>query len=147
MTLGQFPALRHFKIQPLVSLKDHAIMLHFLKQLLSISSPNTTGSHIETLTIEITWTDLVEEWTDFGHGRDLFSSDAEWSALDEALTSGKYVSLHKVVWVFRLEKLGDKWEDEEFEKSSTLSCVNALFPMFKALLNTGRTLETNLELI
>jgi hypothetical protein len=145
MTLGQFPALRHFKIQPLVSLIDHAIMLHFLKQLLSILSPNT--SHIETLAIEITWRDFVDDWTDFGHGRDLFSSDAEWSALDEALTSGKYVSLHKVVWVFRLDILGDKWEDLEFEKSSTLSCVNALFPMFKALLNTGRTLETNLELI
>jgi hypothetical protein len=79
------------------------------------------------------------------------SSDAEWSALDEALTSGKYVSLHKVVWVFSLAMVGKMWKVLEFEKSSTvtLPCVNALFPMFKALLvNTGRTtLETNLEFI
>jgi hypothetical protein len=145
MALDQFPALQHFKIQFLVSLDEHAIMLHFLKKLLSISSPNT--SHIETLAIEITWRDFFDDWRDFGHVRDLFSSDAEWSALDEALTSGKYVSLHKVVWVFRLDMLGDKWEDLEFEKSSTLPSVNALFPMSKALLNTGRTLEKNLEFI
>jgi hypothetical protein len=68
MALGQFPALRHFKIQPSAKVpEDHAIMLQFLKQLLSISSPNT--SHIETLAIEITWRGFVDDWTDFGHDR------------------------------------------------------------------------------
>ena len=137
--LGRFPALRHFNIQLPISFKDNLPMLSFLNQLLSISS-STSG--IETLEIKITWSDAKNEQV----LKDLFSSGAEWSTFDEVLTSEKFVSLRKVVLDLRL-KMDDDHRNLEY-RDLTLSYVNVLFPMFRALTSGRgqRTLETHIKI-
>jgi hypothetical protein len=137
--LGRFPALRHFNIQLPISFKDNLPMLSFLNQLLSISSYT---SRIETLEIKITWSDAKNERV----LKDLFSSGAEWSTLDEVLTSEKFVSLRKVVLDLRLE-MDDDHRNLEYG-DLTLSYVNVLFPMFRALTSGRgqRTLETHITI-
>lgn len=114
-------------------------MLSFLNQLLSISS-STSG--IETLEIKITWSDAKNEQV----LKDLFSSGAEWSTFDEVLTSEKFVSLRKVVLDLRL-KMDDDHRNLEY-RDLTLSYVNVLFPMFRALTSGRgqRTLETHIKI-
>ena len=53
---------------------------------------------IETLEIKITW-------SDDGHGKDLFSSDAGWFMLDEVLTGEKFVSLKHVILDFSFKMM------------------------------------------
>jgi hypothetical protein len=137
LDLDRLPALRHFEIQEQSSFEDNVSLLAFLNQLLSTSTPS---SGIETLGIDITWAGV-----DVGCGKDLFLSDVGWSTLDELLASEKFVSLRKVVL-----SLGLKMREKKFlesERTLTLPYVNALFPKFRALADTHRTLEIHLEVI
>jgi hypothetical protein len=142
--LSRFPALRHFKIQRWSSCQDNLAELCFLTQLFSTSS---SSSGIEALEIEITWHSVRN-----GHERDLFSSDAGWSTLDELLTSETFGSLRRVVLHLRLEmemvlsseKVSCSDSDlhiSKSEKCSSLPYVNDLFPLFRTLTNAQRTLE------
>ena len=140
--LGWFPALRHLKIQRRSSYKDHLAALHFLTRLLSISS---TG--IEVLEIETTWNSV---WR--GHGKNLFSSDAGWSTLDQLSTSEMFASLRKIV--LHLDLWMNVPRDSlhlqpilESERNLTLPYVNDLFPLFKALTDPQRTLELHLAVV
>ena len=135
LDLNRLPALRHFKIQEQTSFKNNVSLLSFLDQLLSTSTPS---SGIETLEINITWTQV-----DVGCGKDLFSSELGWSALDKLFTSRKFVSLRKVVLNLGL-KMEEK-ENLESERNLTLPYLNPLFPKFRALADTHRTLEIHLE--
>jgi hypothetical protein len=86
-----------------------------------------------------------------GHGKSLFSSDAGWSTLEEVLTCEKFASLRKVVLglVLEIERVhsDDYYRSLEIERNSTLPDVNALFPMFRGLTGTHRTLEIQLKVI
>jgi hypothetical protein len=141
--LGQFPALRHLKIQRRSSYQDHLDLLHFLTRLLSISS---TG--IEVLEIEITW-DRVRR----GDGKDLFSSDAGWSTLDQLLTSQMFTSLRKIVlhldlWMILPTDCPQSLQPIlESERNLTLPYVNDLFPLFKASTDPRRTLGSHLAVV
>ena len=151
--LGLFPALRHFKIQWRSSSWDNLSRLPFLTQLLSSSIG------LKTLEIELTWHHVLG-----GHGKDLFLSDARWSALDQLLTSQTFVSLSKFILRLRLEmELSSArlfWGSQidyhhdleerqilELERNLTLPHVNDLFPLFRALTDTRRILETHLEVV
>jgi hypothetical protein len=131
--LGRLPALRHFKIQLPSSFPSNIHMLSFLQKLLSVSS-STSG--IETLEIKITWSN--------GCGKDLFSSDAGWSTLDEVLTGENFLSLKKLILDFYLFACDDHRNKLDY-KNFILSYVNVLFPMFKTLTSRQCTLETYVE--
>ena len=131
LDLGRLPALRHFKFLEQGSLEKNVTLLKFLNQLLS---PSTSSSGIETLEIDITYIYL-----DAGCGEDLFSSDAGWSTLDNLFTSEKFASLRKVVLSLVLEM--EEVDDLELERRDTRPYVSVLFPMFRALADTQRTLE------
>ena len=155
LDLGRLPALRHFKFRVLMDPGDdedeedededededecaHLLLLDFLNQLLSTSTPS---SGIETLEIDITY-DSVEARV--GCGKDMLS-DAGWSRLDSLFTSEKFVSLRKVVLSLDLS-IAQKEMNLESERNLTLPYVNALFPMFRSLadthpVDTQRTLE------
>ena len=148
--LGRLPALRHFKIQMRSSCDDNQDLLCFLTRSFSISS---SSSGIETLEIGITWYNVRN-----GHGKDLFSFDAGWSALDELFTSKMYGSLSKVILRLRLQMgvdwiwLGTQfggWDQQiwEPERNLTLPYVNNLLPLFRALTDAQRTLETHFEAV
>ena len=135
--LGRFPALRHFKIEQTCSYRYNRALLRFLDCLLSIPS---SPSGIEVLETRITWFDVKD-------GKDLFSSDAGWSMLDELFTSQRFVSLRNVV--LRLELQMVEFHPRhmmELERNLTLSHVNDLFPLFRAS-NTQRTLEIHLKVV
>ena len=118
------PALRHFKIHLHISFKDNISILAFLKYSLSIPRGSTTG--IQTLEIKFTCHLFMDE----GELKDLFSPDAGWSALDEVLTSEKFVSLRMVV--LSLKTFHTYHNMEEY--------VDVLFPSLRA--SRQRTLET-----
>jgi hypothetical protein len=147
--LGRFPALRHIKIQRQIPFSDNRANLRFVQRLLSSSS-----SGIETLEIEITWNSVENE-----HEKDLFSSDAGWAALDQLFTSKTFGSLSKVTVVLclHIEKVMDSSPERtrhndldqhvpELERNLT-PYVDNLFPLFRTLTNTRRTLETQLDVI
>ena len=144
--LGRFPALQHFKIHLPITFENNEVMLRLLNKILSISS---STSAIETLEIKISWMNLQ----DMRDGEKLFSSDAGWSKLDEALSSGKFVSLTRVVWNLNCYMKETEWIDYdpklELEFGRSLArfvpgCIDALFPMFRALaLKTRCYLEIN----
>ena len=144
--LGRLPALRHFKIQLRSSCDDNQDLLRFLTRLFSISS----SSGIETLEIQITWHEVAD-----GHGKDLFSSDAGWSALDEVFTSKMFGSLNNVILSLRLQmemdisSECDSWDQQiwELERNLTLPFVNDLLPSFRTSTDTQRTLETYLDAV
>jgi hypothetical protein len=126
--------LRHLK--PSYGFReDTRTFLHFLSQSLSISS-SIRG--IETLEITITCVDVG-----FGHGKVLFSSDAERSTLDEVLTSDKFGSLQQAVFGLSLDSTmsmrlsrTNYQRSLEFERELTLPYINLLFPMLRALSST-----------
>jgi hypothetical protein len=144
--LARFPVLRHLKVQRGNSLGDNLALLRFLTGLLSMSS---SSNGIEVLEIEITWHSIKDE-----HGKDLFLSDAEWSTLDQLLTSQTFVALRKVVLRLGIELSG--WSSQwycndphhqhimELERNLTVPYINELFPLFRAL---TRTVESHLEFI
>ena len=126
--LGQFPALRHFKIRLKTSFDGNIRMLSLLRQLLS------TTSGIETLEIDI-------HWGNDGHGN-LFLFDAGWSSLNEALTGGNFTSLRNVIIRLRINGCcGDDRDKLEY-KNFVLSYVNILF----SLISRQCTLETYVEI-
>lgn len=130
--LDQLPALRNFKIQLLPWLHETIATLSLLRRLLSSS----TTSGIETLDIEIIL-------NDDSRVKNLFSSDADWSALDEVLTGEKFVSLRKVILGFTLER---EFDGNKLEcKSLILSYVDILFPMLRTLTSRQCMLETYVE--
>ena len=139
LDLGRLPALRHFKFRVQIRPeKDaHLLLLEFLNQLLSTSTPS---SGIETLEIDIIYDSL-----NIGCGKDLFLPDAGWSRLDNLFTSEKFVSLRKVVLGLDLS-IAQETMNLESERNLTLPYLDALFPMFRSLadthpVDTQRTLE------
>jgi hypothetical protein len=96
--------------------------------------------------ITITWVNVR-----IGSGKRLFSSDAGWSTLDKVLTCEKFASLRKVVFGLNLEMDGVNSDDYhrnlEFARKFILPGVNALFPMFRALTSTHRTLDIHLKIV
>ena len=140
--LGRLPSLRHFKIQVRDDFRNVAV-LRFLKKLLSMSS----STSIESLEIKITWVKVR-----LGRENDLFSSEAGWPELDEILTCENFVCLKKITLslVLRMEWMKED-DDNHYqtnlgERNFTLSCVNALLPMFRAS-SSQRTLETCLVVV
>jgi hypothetical protein len=113
--LGQFPALRHYKIQLQTLFKGNIHILSSLRQLLC----DTSG--IETLEINIRWDNV-------GHGNVLFLSDAGWSSLDEALSGGNFASLRNVIIRLRIDGYGDDRNKLE-HKNFILSYVNVLLSL------------------
>jgi hypothetical protein len=98
----------------------------------SISS--STGG-IETLEIKITW-------NDDGCRKDLVSSEAGWSKLDEVLTGERFVSLRTVILDFSLKMMAgcDDYHHRNLEYKKLYA--NVLLPMFKILTSRQCTLET-----
>ena len=144
--LGQFPALRHIKIQLQSWYGQNLALLRFLTQLLSFSH-SASSSGIEILEIELTWYGVRH-----GDRIVLLLSEVEWSALDQLLTSQVYDSLNKVVlhlcvaiedWTW--ESSSDRRRISEFERNLNLPYVSDLFPMFRASTNTRRTIEIHFQ--
>jgi hypothetical protein len=103
--LGRSSALRNFEILPSSAFEDNVPIGSFLqKSLTSSSSP----SGIETV-------DLNISWCDHGHGKDMFSSDAGWSTLDEILTGEKFVS-HKwtLAYFAVMTTIATSWNTKNF---------------------------------
>ena len=147
--LSRFPALRHLKVQRQSLYRDKLSPVRFLTPWLSISS---SSSGIEVLEIGIMWHTIKDE-----HGKDLFASDAGWSTLDQLLASQTFGSLKKVV--LRLDLwmemfLGSQRDFDndpqqqhilELERNLILPYVNNLFPLFRALTDPQRILESHFE--
>lgn len=146
--LSRLPALRHLKVQWRTD-NDSLTHIDFLTQWFSTSS-SFTG--VETLEIGFIWQNMST-----GDGKDLFSSDTKWSALDQLLSSEMFDSLSKVVLRLRLEiQIDSSWERDlseldqhilESERHLTLPYINDLFPIFRALTDPQRTLETHFDAV
>ena len=142
--LGRLPALRHLKFQRQGPYEDNPALLRFITRFLSLSS---SSNGIEVLEIDIMWHTIETE-----RGKDLFSSDAGWSTLDQLLTSQTFGSLRKVILCLDIEfsrrgsqrQCNDPHHQDivQLERKLTLLYVNNLFPLFRAL---KRTVESHLK--
>ena len=132
--LGQFPALRHFKIE------QRGRCSNFIRVLTCLLSIPSSPSGIEVLETRIAWDDVK-----VGHGKDLFSPDPGWSTLDGLFTSQTFVSLRQVVLFLDLHMAaGQPPHILELKRNLILPHVNDLFPLFRAS-STQRTLEIHLK--
>ena len=121
--LSQFPNLQHLEIRFRVQVEDNKNLFLFLNQLLSISSPT---SLLETLIVDICWECQLEDILA------LFLPNIGWSALDETLTSNKFISLRQVSFYLDVYIL-TSGHSMEFEVLRRLARpdINALFPRLR----------------